>query len=108
MPDFVRRLTFANVCSFLALLIALGTGSAYAANTVFSTDIVDGEVKTADLDNNAVTHRPRSATGRSRNVDLARRRGRRLEDARHLDRQRRPRQRRGQLGQRPQRVAHLG
>jgi hypothetical protein len=28
---------------------------AYAANTVFSTDIVDGEVKTADLANNAVT-----------------------------------------------------
>jgi len=27
---------------------------AYAANTVFSTDIVDGEVKTADLANNAV------------------------------------------------------
>ena len=48
------RLTFANVCSFLALLIALGTGSAYAANTVFSTDIVDGEVKTADIANNAV------------------------------------------------------
>ena len=38
----------------LALLIALGTGSAYAANTVFSADIVDGEVKTADLANNAV------------------------------------------------------
>lgn len=28
---------------------------AYAANTVFSTDIVDGQVKTADLANNAVT-----------------------------------------------------
>jgi hypothetical protein len=28
---------------------------AYAANTVFSTDIVDGEVKTADLAGNAVT-----------------------------------------------------
>jgi hypothetical protein len=28
---------------------------AHAANTVFSTDIVDGEVKTADLANNAVT-----------------------------------------------------
>jgi hypothetical protein len=38
----------------LALLIAIGTGSAYAANTVFSSDIVDGEVKTADLANNAV------------------------------------------------------
>ncbi len=39
----------------LALLIALGTGSAYAADTVFSTDIVDGEVTTADIHNNAVT-----------------------------------------------------
>ncbi len=28
---------------------------AYAANTVFSTDIVDGEVKTVDLGSNAVT-----------------------------------------------------
>ena len=44
-----KRLTFANVCSFLALLIALGTGGAYAANTVFSTDIVNGEVKSVDI-----------------------------------------------------------
>jgi hypothetical protein len=51
----LRALTFSNVCSFLALTIALGTGTAYAANTVFSTDIVDGEVKTADLATNAVT-----------------------------------------------------
>jgi hypothetical protein len=50
-----RGLTFANVCSFLALTIALGTGGAYAANTVFSTDIVDGEVKNPDLANYAVT-----------------------------------------------------
>ena len=28
---------------------------AYAANTVFSSDITDGEVKTADLANNAIT-----------------------------------------------------
>ena len=48
------RLTFANVCSFLALTIAIGTGGAYAANTVFSTDIVDGEVKAADIAKNAV------------------------------------------------------
>ena len=51
----LRGLTFANVCSVLALTIALGTGTAYAANTVFSTDIVDGEVKTVDLANNGVT-----------------------------------------------------
>ena len=50
-----RALTFANVCSFLALTIALGTGTAYAANTVFSTDIVDGEVMNADLASNAVS-----------------------------------------------------
>jgi hypothetical protein len=49
-----RHLSFANVASFLALAIALGTGGAYAANTVFSTDIVDGEVKSADLGVNAV------------------------------------------------------
>jgi hypothetical protein len=48
------RLTFANVCSFLALVIAIGTGGAYAANTVFSTDIVDGEVKAADIGTAAV------------------------------------------------------
>jgi hypothetical protein len=29
-----RRLTFANVCSALALFVALGTGGAYAANTI--------------------------------------------------------------------------
>jgi len=48
-------LTFANVCSFLALAVAISTGGAYAANTVFSTDIVNGEVKTADLHASAVT-----------------------------------------------------
>jgi hypothetical protein len=49
------RLTYANVVATLALFVALSTGGAYAANTVFSTDIVDGEVKTADLANEAVT-----------------------------------------------------
>jgi hypothetical protein len=33
----------------LALVIAPGTGSAYAANTVFSTDIVNWEVKSVDI-----------------------------------------------------------
>jgi hypothetical protein len=49
-----RAMTFANVCSFLALSIALGTGTAYAANTVFSTDIVNGEVKSVDIHSQAV------------------------------------------------------
>ena len=50
-----RGMSFANVCSFLALMIALGTGTAYAANTVFSEDIVNGEVKTVDIHSQAVT-----------------------------------------------------
>jgi hypothetical protein len=52
---FGRSTTFANVCSLLALTIAIGTGGAYAANTVFSTDIVDGEVKNADIAGNSIT-----------------------------------------------------
>lgn len=75
-----RALTFANVCSFLALFVAIGTGGAYAANTVFSTDIVDGEVKTADLAQAAVTppklatnavNSPRIQNKQVFNVDLA-------------------------------------
>jgi hypothetical protein len=50
-----RRLTFANVCSALALFVALSTGGAYAADTVFSTDIKDGEVKNQDLAFDAVS-----------------------------------------------------
>ena len=44
-----KRLTFANVCSFLALVVALGTGGAYAANTIGSTDIINGQVRSADI-----------------------------------------------------------
>ena len=39
----------------LALFLVVAGSSAYAANTVFSSDIVDGQVKTADLDNGAVS-----------------------------------------------------
>jgi hypothetical protein len=63
-------LTFANVCSFLALAVAISTGSAYAANTIFSTDIVDGEVKTQDLAIDAVTS-SRLSQGAVHTVDLA-------------------------------------
>jgi hypothetical protein len=66
MPARVRtRLTFANVCSFLALMIAIGTGGAYAADTIGSSDIINesilsedlknGEVKTNDIVGGAVT-----------------------------------------------------
>ena len=37
-----------NLVGFLALFVALG-GSAYAVNTVNSTDIVDGQVKSVDV-----------------------------------------------------------
>jgi hypothetical protein len=53
-----RSLTFANVASALSLFMVLSTGAAMALpnmNTVFSDDIVDGQVKTADLGNGAVT-----------------------------------------------------
>jgi hypothetical protein len=51
MKAFLRQ----NAIGLIALFVALGGTSAYVANTVFSSDIVDGEVKTADLGTNAVT-----------------------------------------------------
>jgi hypothetical protein len=50
-----RRLTYSNVMSTIAVFVAVSTGGAYAANTIFSSDIVDGEVKTPDLANEAVS-----------------------------------------------------
>jgi hypothetical protein len=44
-----RRPSHATVVAYLALFVALGGTGAYAANTVFSTDIVDGEVRPPDL-----------------------------------------------------------
>jgi hypothetical protein len=38
----------------LALFLVLAGGVAYGANTVFSSDIVDGEVRTADIGNQQV------------------------------------------------------
>ena len=49
------HLTYANVMVTLLGFVVLAGGVAYAANTVFSTDIVDGQVKTVDLANGAVT-----------------------------------------------------
>jgi hypothetical protein len=45
----------ALIVACTAFLVALGP-AVKAANTIFSTDIVDGEVKTEDLANLAVTH----------------------------------------------------
>ena len=44
---------YATVTSTLALIVALG-GTAYAANTVRSVDIVDGAVRSVDIRNGAV------------------------------------------------------
>jgi hypothetical protein len=55
-----RRPSHGTVVAYLALFVALG-GTAYAANTIRSIDIVDGEVKTPDLANFGVT-KPKLAT----------------------------------------------
>ncbi|GAA5156674.1 hypothetical protein GCM10023340_45160 [Nocardioides marinquilinus] len=68
--SLTRHLTFANTCSLLALVVALGTGTAYAAATVRSSDIVDGQVRTVDLGANAVTG-ARIAPGAVKADDLA-------------------------------------
>ena len=49
-----RGLTFANVCSFIALVVALGTGGAYAANTIGSDDIIDESIQSVDIMNGEV------------------------------------------------------
>ena len=51
---FRGQLTYANVISTVCLVLILGGGVAYAADTVFSSDIVNGEVKSADIGNNQV------------------------------------------------------
>jgi len=43
-----------DVMAALALLLVLTGGVAYAANTIASSDIIDGQVRTADLAANAV------------------------------------------------------
>lgn len=54
MKRVFGRGRYANVTSTMALVVALG-GTAYAANTVRSSDIVNGQVKRVDIANNAVT-----------------------------------------------------
>ena len=44
-----KHLTYANVMVTLLAIGALTGGVAYAANTIFSTDIVNGEVKSVDI-----------------------------------------------------------
>ena len=81
-----------DVCSLLDPHIALGTGGAYAANTVFSTDIVDGEVKHADLAGNAVTSTNIYNGSCPQRLELGNVRGRQLQGRRRVAHRRRPRQ----------------
>jgi C1q domain len=64
------HLTFANVISMIALFVALGGVGAYATHeTILSSDIVDGEVKTPDLGTTAVTN-AKIANGAVTNLKL--------------------------------------
>lgn len=56
MSRTIRSMQFirSNAIASVALFVALG-GSAYAADTVFSTDIVDGEVRSVDVEDNGLT-----------------------------------------------------
>lgn len=49
MRGLRSHLTYANVMVTLLAFIVLASGGAYAANTVFSSDIVNGEVKAVDI-----------------------------------------------------------
>ena len=64
------KLTYANVVSTLALTIAVGGGSAYAAATIATSDIQSGAITNSKLANSAVTGAkvkngslPKGATG---------------------------------------------
>ena len=50
----LRPRSIYDVMAAIGCFAALATGSAYAANTVFSSDIVDGEVKSVDIGNNEI------------------------------------------------------
>ena len=49
-----KHLTYANVMATIAVFGVLGGGAAYAANTIGSSDIINGQVKSPDIGNNQV------------------------------------------------------
>jgi hypothetical protein len=53
MSKLRSRLTYANVTATLALVIAVAGGTAYAANTIGTSDVIDNSLLSADLKNNA-------------------------------------------------------
>ncbi len=69
MLDKLRPRSAYDVMAALALFLVLAGGVAYAANTIASSDIIDGEVKTADLDADAVNS-ARIANGQVQVADI--------------------------------------
>ena len=63
------HLTYANLISTLCLVLIVGGGAAYAADTIFSSDIVNGEVKSVDIGTDEVTTAD-LATGGVRTIDI--------------------------------------
>jgi hypothetical protein len=62
-----------NAIAYVALFVALTGGTAYAldgSNTVFTDDIVDGEVRSADINNGAVTTEDLSNSNGVRSEDV--------------------------------------
>jgi hypothetical protein len=55
MRTSVPRYLKDNLVGFLALFVALGGTGAYAANTIRSSDIVDGEILSADVKDQSLT-----------------------------------------------------
>ena len=54
MRKFRHHLTYANVMVTVLAFMVFAGGAAYAANTVFSADIVDGQVRGVDIGDNQV------------------------------------------------------
>ena len=47
----MRNLTYANVMSTLAVVLVVGGGAAYAADTIGSSDVIDNSLRSVDLKN---------------------------------------------------------
>ena len=58
MRKLRSRLTYANVTATLALMIAVAGGTAYAADTIGSSDVIDNSLLSADLKNNQAVRSP--------------------------------------------------